>query len=366
MDRAGLGHELGLIERVVAPDEHQDGLGIRDKHQGLDLMPGRNSVRGSGEGFNGDHARGGKLLGRRSGGFRRGRFGGATADRLLDVGRVLARLAVNHVVLARLCRHHELVRVITTDDPGVGLNREGLQTATGEDAGVGVVHLVVARHRTGIGGIEGIGVLHEELLGAHQAETRADLIPELGLDLIEILRELAVGVQLVGSQRGDHLFVGGPENPILPGRIPHLEEHSGSRLVAAGLLPDIDGLQGGHEHLDAAGPVHFLADDLLDLAQDLQAERQERVQATGELPDQSCTQQELVGHDFCIRGGFLESRNERLGPKHGKVCGGVGSGGQWERKRPQGLPEGPMESVSAPVSEACSGKNQSEKITSPC
>ena len=208
---------------------------------------------------------------------------------------------------------------------------------------------MVARHRPSIGGVEGIGVLHQELLSAHQAKARTDLVPELGLNLVEILRELPVGIQFVGCERGDDLFVGGPEDPLLAGGIPHLEQHPGGRLIAPRLLPNVDGLQGGHEHLDAAGPVHFFADNLLDLAQHLQAQRQERVQTTRQLSNQPCTQQELMGYDFCIRGGFLEGRNERLRPKHGKVCGGGGSGGQWERKRPQGSPEGPIESVSAPV-----------------
>ena len=32
LDRTRLGHELGLIERVVSPDEHQNGLRIGNEH----------------------------------------------------------------------------------------------------------------------------------------------------------------------------------------------------------------------------------------------------------------------------------------------------------------------------------------------
>ena len=95
----------------------------------------------------------------------------------------------------------------------------GLEAAALEDARVGVVHLLVARLRGFVGGVEAVGVLHDELLGAHQAEARADFIPELGLDLVEVLRHLPVGVDLAGDERGDDLLVRRAEHPFLLGAV---------------------------------------------------------------------------------------------------------------------------------------------------
>ena len=52
-------------------------------------------------------------------------------------------------------------------------------------------------------GVERVGVLHDELAPAHQAETRTHLVAELRLDLIEVDRQLAVRVDRVAHGVGD-------------------------------------------------------------------------------------------------------------------------------------------------------------------
>ena len=56
--------------------------------------------------------------------------------------------------------------------------------------------------------MEGIGVLHHEFPGPHDAEPGPDLVPELGLDLVEIGRQLFVTAYLAPDQIGDDLFMG--------------------------------------------------------------------------------------------------------------------------------------------------------------
>jgi hypothetical protein len=41
-----------------------------------------------------------------------------------------------------------------------------------------------ARHSGGQ--MKAVGILHQELAGAHHAETRADFVAELGLDLVVV------------------------------------------------------------------------------------------------------------------------------------------------------------------------------------
>jgi hypothetical protein len=48
--------------------------------------------------------------------------------------------------------------------------------------------------------VERIGVLHQEFARAHHAEARADLVAELGLDLVEVDRQLLVAGQLLRAK----------------------------------------------------------------------------------------------------------------------------------------------------------------------
>ena len=48
-------------------------------------------------------------------------------------------------------------------------------------------------------GVKAVGVFHDEFAAAHQAETRPDLITKLGLDLVQIERQLAVGAHRRGA-----------------------------------------------------------------------------------------------------------------------------------------------------------------------
>ena len=176
---------------------------------------------------------------------------------------------------------------------------------------------MVADHGRLVAHVEGVGVLHDEFLGAHEAEARADFIAKLHLDLVEVFRELPVAGNLGRGQRGDDFLVRRAEQPFLFGAVAHVEEHVGEGLVAAGLLPDVGRLEGGHQHFERAGAVHLLADDSLDFVQRAQAQRQESVNAAGQLADEAGAQEQFVGRNLRVGGSFLEGGNEGLGPAHG-------------------------------------------------
>ena len=58
--------------------------------------------------------------------------------------------------------------------------------------------------------MKGVGVLHQKFARTHDAEARPDFVTKLGLDLIEVGRQLLVAVDHVADEVGDRFFVGGP------------------------------------------------------------------------------------------------------------------------------------------------------------
>ncbi len=278
--------EFGLVQLVVAANEHDDRLAFGDIDECFDLVVGLDVIGRGRQRFDGDDARRCELF--RGGPRARGRGGGdrSPAGRFLNVRRVRAGFAVHHFILAGLGGDHELVRVGPSDHARVGFDGEALEPAAIEDALIGVVHAAVAFHGALLVHVEAVGVLHDELLCAHEAEARADFVAELDAHLVEVYRHLPVGIEFGGGDGGDDFLCGGAEHPFLFRAVAHLVEHVCGGFIPAGLLPDVGWLQRGHQHFDGACAVHFFADDVFDLAQGADAEREKGVEAAGEFADQ--------------------------------------------------------------------------------
>ena len=102
---------------------------------------------------------------------------------------------------------------------------------------------------------------------AHHAEARADLVAELGLDLVEVDRQLPVAADVLARDVGDHFLVRRAEQKsrscrslIFSSCGPNLSQRPVSSHSSAGWTC-------GRVRFERAGAVHLLADDLLDLAQ---------------------------------------------------------------------------------------------------
>jgi hypothetical protein len=231
-------------------------------------------------------------------------------------GRAAGR-AVDDGVLAGVGEDLELVRAVAADGAGVGRHRAVLQAQAVEDGAVGAEHRVVAAPGGVAVTVEGVGILHRELAAPHQAEARPPLVAELGLDVVEIFRQLLVAAQLLAGDVGHHLFAGGLQREVA--LVPVLEaQQLGAHLVpAAGLLPQLGRLHQRHQQFDRAGPVHLLADDVLDLADHPQAHRQVVVDAGAEPLDQARTHHQPVADHFRVGGRFLLGGDEELGGFHG-------------------------------------------------
>ena len=215
--------------------------------------------------------------------------------------------AVDEGGLAVLGQGHELGRDRAADLSGLRRHRAVLECQALADAGVGTRHLVVVLLQGLLRRMEGVGVLHEELAAAEQAEARPDLVAELHLDLVERQRQLAVGPHLVTHGRGDDLLMRGAEAEVPA--VPVLETHElgAVDVPAARLVPQLRGLDGGHQHLlDCRSRPSLRARSARPSRKRALTKRQERVDARGCLADHACAQHEPVGDDLGLGGILFE------------------------------------------------------------
>lgn len=86
---------------------------------------------------------------------------------------------------------------------------------------------------------------------------------------------------------------------------------------SAGLVPEFEGLDGGHEEFERACGVHFVADDLFGFLEDAESEREVGICACAELADHARAEEEPMAWSGGFGGGFLLGRDEGLGPAQG-------------------------------------------------
>ena len=309
---------LHLVQHVVAADQQhhhfESGLRLaRHDDDRLHRLLDRQAQEG-GDFLAGVLVGRGDLLHRRGGCaaglLRRERLG------KLDVGGVIGCAGEGDRVLAGGCEHLELMRAGAADLARVGRDRAERQPQAREDARVGVIHLLVALLQTLEIGVERVGVLHRELARAHHAEARPDLVAELGLDLVEIDRQLAVAADLLAHDIAEHLLGRGRVAELALGAVLDAQHQRAVEVPAPGLLPQLRGLDGRREHLEGAGAIHLLAHDALDLLHHAQPQRHPRVQAARELADEARAQHQLVAHQLGFLGGFLEGGEIELRGAH--------------------------------------------------
>ena len=239
---------------------------------------------------------------------------------------LLEGLVVEDLALARRGQDLELVAHVAADRAGLGLHRHRGEAHPVEGSEIGQEHQVVAALGALMVEIEGIGVLHQELAAAHDAEARADLVPELPLDVVEIERQLTVAVDVAPEDVGDDLLVRRAEEHVALLTVPDAQHLLAVGLVPPALPPEIRRLDRRHQDLDGPGRVHLLPHDLLDLLQHGEAERQPAVDASRELLDHAGPQHELVRDDLGLGRRLLEDGQEVAGEAHPGSGAGLRSG----------------------------------------
>ena len=163
------------------------------------------------------------------------------------------------------------------------------QAAAGEHPAERLAHVPIRLLVPRLVLVERVGVQHQELAPANQAAARARLIAELGLDLVRQERQLFVRLNIAPRDGRDDFFVREAQKVVM-----RLDREQHIHFVPARLFQNLAREQRRHQHLDAADAVHLLAQDVGDLVQHSQAERQVGVNAAGEGPDKAAAQEQLM------------------------------------------------------------------------
>src|SRR5262249_21766966 len=137
------------------------------------------------------------------------------------------------------------------------------------------------------------------------------------LDLVEVLRHVAVALDLATRDVGDDLLVGRAEVVVAALAILDAKERVAEAIPAARLLEVLARQKGRHQDLERAGAVHLLAHDVLDLLEDAQAERQEIVHPGADLADEAGAREKEVADVGRVLRRFLDRRDERAREEHG-------------------------------------------------
>ncbi len=201
--------QLGLVHLVVPADDGHHHVAPRDVEQAL-----QESVRGSVEKARHlfDAALFGRVhLGDRGGFFRVGGPFRGGRSRHFEVCGVGALGASRQEILAALDQDLKLGASGSAHGAAVRAHHPVREAHAIEDGAVCATHRLVALLRRLFVDVEGVRVLHAELATAKQAAAGSSLVTKLGLDLVQVLRQIAVALDLAACEIRDDLFVRRPQ-----------------------------------------------------------------------------------------------------------------------------------------------------------
>ena len=177
---------------------------------------------------------------------------------------------------------------------GVRADDDEVEPDPAEDPLVGPPVVLVLLVQPRLVPVERVGVLHRELADPDQSAAGARLVTPLGLDVIDDHRQLAVGADLLPRQVGHDLLVGHRQHHVAVAAVLEPGQLRPHGVVSARLPPDVGRMDDRHQQLLPADGVHLLADDLLDLAHDPPAQRQQAVDARAQRSHQRGAQHQTV------------------------------------------------------------------------
>ncbi len=215
----------------------------------------------------------------------------------LGVGGEVAAGATDERVLADVDRSQELLGGRSAHRSGHRRHDHVRQPEPVEQLDVGLAVELVRTLEAGVVDVERVRVLHHELAAAQETGSRACLVAVLGLDLVDVQRQILVRrVEALHEQR-EHLLVGRSQQEVVPVTILQAEQVVAVLGPAVGSLVRLAGQQRREVDLLEAGRIHLGAHDVLDVAVDDPPERQPREAPGCRAADVPGPHQQLVrGH----------------------------------------------------------------------
>src|SRR6185503_18652935 len=134
-------------------------------------------------------------------------------------------------------------------------------------------------------------------------------ISEFCLDLIEVQRHLPIGADFAPEQISDHFLMSRPQAELALVAILEADQFFAVETPSAGFSPQLCGRRNRHEKLLGSGPVHLLTNDLFDLSNDPEAEREVCIDAGCHLANQAGAEHEPMADSFCLARVFSQCRD---------------------------------------------------------
>ena len=159
-----------------------------------------------------------------------------------NIRRVIRVRAKGDRIFSRIRKDVKLMRARSADGARIRGNRAIAQAKAREDASICVVHILVLAFQVVEVGVKRICVLHDKFARAHDTKARPYFVPEFGLNLVQIQRQLPVGANVLSRNIGDDFFVGWPKTEVAFMPVPDLEHLRTEYIPSATFLPEFRGL----------------------------------------------------------------------------------------------------------------------------
>ena len=199
---------------------------------------------------------------------------------------------------------------ITTDGACISAHGDRGQPHAGIGSQICHEHALIRLDRIFLAQVERIGVLHQEFAAAHGAKAWTYLITELPLDMVEVQRQVLVGLHIAAEDVGDHLLIGRAVEEFALVAILDTQHFLAIGLIAPAFAPQISRLDGWHQQLHCARAILLLLDDLLHLHQDLVAQRQPGIETRSLLTDHTGSKHQAMRSDFSVLGDVAQHRQK--------------------------------------------------------
>ena len=223
---------------------------------------------------------------------------------------------IEDLAFAGIGQHQEFMGVIAADGAAVGAHRDRLQAHPLVCAQVAHEVAVIGVQRILFGQVEIVAVFHKELAPAHHTKAGTDLVPELPLNMIQRQRQVLVGGHVAAENVRDQLFVGWAIQHVAIMAVTNAQHLFAVIIIASAFAPQVGRLQCRHQHRDVTGADLLFVHDVFELAQDLEAHGQPRIDTGGRLLDHARTQHQPVAGNLGLGRGFFEDRQEIAAQTH--------------------------------------------------